>query len=302
MDVSGSSLSTTQPRWPRTRPPRTWNTCTAASSSSSANATTSASVPSPNTTACFSIARRSASRSSRSRAASSNSRFALASFMRRSSRLIMVSVLPAMKSQKSSTICRCSSARDPADARRAALADVAEQARPADLPGALEHAGRAGPRREHAQQQVERLADRPGVAVRAEVPHALALGAAHHLQPGVLLVQGDRERGIGLVVAVADVEPRVELLDPGVLELQRLDLGADDRPLDARGRRDHLPGALVQVAEVGEVGVQPLAQALRLADVDDPAALIAELVDPRFERDRARRGPVGRGIGHAIRG
>ena len=64
---------------------------------------------------------------------------------------------------------------DPADARRAALADVAEQARPADLPGALEHAGAAGARREHPQQQVERLADRPRVAVRAEVAHALAL-------------------------------------------------------------------------------------------------------------------------------
>ena len=30
----GSTLSTTQPRWPRTRPPRTWKTWTAASSSS----------------------------------------------------------------------------------------------------------------------------------------------------------------------------------------------------------------------------------------------------------------------------
>src|ERR1700759_2487785 len=57
--VISSNLSTTQPRWPRTRPPRTWKTCTAASSSSSANAITSASVPSPSTTACFSIARRS---------------------------------------------------------------------------------------------------------------------------------------------------------------------------------------------------------------------------------------------------
>ena len=70
---ASSVFSTTQPRWPRTRPPRTWKTCTAASSSSSAKATTSASVPSASTTACFSIARRSAARSSRSRAARSNS-------------------------------------------------------------------------------------------------------------------------------------------------------------------------------------------------------------------------------------
>ena len=56
---------------------------------------------------------------------------------------------------------------DPADAGGAALADVAEQAGPPDLAGPLEDAGRAGARREDPQQQVERLADRPGVARRA---------------------------------------------------------------------------------------------------------------------------------------
>ena len=126
---------------------------------------------------------------------------------------------------------------------RRALADVAEQARPADLAGPLEHPGRAGPGREHPQQQVERLADRPGVRVRPEVAHALLLRAAHHLQPRELLVERDREARVALVVAVADVEPRVELLDPGVLELQRLDLGRDDRPLDAGRGGDHRLGA-----------------------------------------------------------
>ncbi len=105
--VSASVFSTTQPRWPRTRPPRTWKTCTAASRGSSAKATTSASVPSPSTTVCFSIARRSAATSSRSRAARSNSSSALASAISRSSLRTMVSVRPAMKSQKSSTISRC---------------------------------------------------------------------------------------------------------------------------------------------------------------------------------------------------
>src|SRR3712207_8104550 len=57
------------------------------------------------------------------------------------------------------------------------LVDVAEQARPADLPGPLEDAVAAGAHREDAQQQVDRLADRPGVRVRPEVPAALALGA-----------------------------------------------------------------------------------------------------------------------------
>ena len=55
---------------------------------------------------------------------------------------------------------------DPADAGRRALADVAEQAGPADLRGALEDAVAARAHREDPQQQVDGLADRPGVASR----------------------------------------------------------------------------------------------------------------------------------------
>ena len=90
--------------------------------------------------------------------------------------------------------------------------------------------------REDPQQQVEGLADRPGMGVGPEVAGALALGAAHHLGPRELLAERHREVGVGLVVAVLDVEPRVVLLDPGVLELERLDLGGDHGPLDARRR------------------------------------------------------------------
>ena len=227
--VRSSTLSTTQPRWPRTRPPRTWKTWTAASSGSSASAIDVGvgavaehdglllhrPLEGPDVVAqpggplvllvgrgaCISF--------------SSRRRYGL--------------VWPAMKSQKSSTICAVLLGVDPADAGRRALADVAEQARPADLAGPLEDPRRAGAGREDAQQQVEGLADRPGVGVGAEVAHALALGAAHHLQPRELLVQRDGEARVALVVAVLDVEPRVELLDPGVLQLQRLDLGARRR-------------------------------------------------------------------------
>ena len=188
---------------------------------------------------------------------------------------------------------------DPADARRRALADVAEQARPADLPRALEHPGRAGPGREDPQQQVEGLADRPGVRVGPEVADALLLRPAHHLQPGELLVQRHRQAGVALVVAVLDVEARVELLDPAVLQLQRLDLGLDDGPLDAGRRGDHRLGARVQVGDVLEVRRQPRPEAVGLADVDDPAALVAEPVDARVVRDRARRGTVRRRICHS---
>ena len=113
-------------------------------------------------------------------------------------------------------------------------------------------------------------------------------------------MQRDGQRRVALVVAVLDVEARVVLLDPGVLELQRLDLGGDDGPLDGGGRRDHLAGARVQRRQVGEVAVQAAAQALGLADVDDPAGRVAEPVDPRRRRDRPRRRTVRRRVCHAL--
>ncbi len=184
---------------------------------------------------------------------------------------------------------------DPADAGRRALVDVAEQARPADLPGPLEHPGAARAYGEDAQQQVDRLADGPGVGVGAEVAGALALGAAHDLHAREVLAHGHREVGVGLVVAVLDVEARVELLDPGVFELQRLHLGADDRPVDVGGRGQHRLRARMQRGEVGEVGVEPLAQALGLADVDHPAVRVPEPVDPWGLGNRPRLGPETQG-------
>ena len=188
--------------------------------------------------------------------------------------------------------------RHPPDTGGGALADVAEQAGPADLRAALEHTRRAGAHREDPEQQVDGLADGPGVRVRAEVAHALLLRAAADHHPRELLVERDREPRVGLVVAVLHVEPRVELLDPGVLELERLDLGLDDRPLDRSGRRDHPRGALVQVGEVLEVRRQASPQRLRLAHVDHPTVRVAEAVDPRRVRDRPGCRSIGRGIGH----
>ena len=187
---------------------------------------------------------------------------------------------------------------DVPDAGRGALVDVAEQARPADLGGPLEDAVAARAHREHPQQQVDGLADRPGVAVRAEVAGALALRTAADHHPGELVADGHRQPRVGLVVAVLHVEPRVELLDPGVLQLERLDLGLHDRPLDAGGGRHHRGRAGVQVADVLEVRRQPGAQVLRLADVDDPALGVPEPVDARLGRDRPRFGPVRQGGWH----
>ena len=189
---------------------------------------------------------------------------------------------------------------DPPDARRRALVDVAQQARPADLTVPLEDSRGTGTRGEDPGQQIERLADRPGMRVRPEVAHSLASRPAVDHQPRVLLVQRHGEHRIGLVVAVADVEPRVELLDPVVFELQRLDFGVDHRPLDAGRGHHHLAGARRQARQVGEVGVQPAAQALGLADVDHPAVRIPEPVDARFDGDRPGSRSVRRWIGHGF--
>ena len=188
--------------------------------------------------------------------------------------------------------------RHVADARGRALVDVAQQAGATDLGRALEDAVAARAHREDAQQQVDGLADGPGVAVGAEVAGALALGAAtdHHARE--LLADGHRQPGVGLVVAVLDVEARVELLDPAVLQLQGLDLGVDDGPLHARAGGDHGRRARVEVADVLEVRRQARAQALGLADVDDAALGVAEAVDPRLGRDRPGRGSIGARHGH----
>ena len=86
-------------------------------------------------------------------------------------------VCPAMKSQNSSASAPVLGRVDPAHARSRALADVAEQARPADLARPLEDPGRAGTHREDPQQRVDGVPDRPGVRVRPEVADAAALGA-----------------------------------------------------------------------------------------------------------------------------
>ena len=126
---------------------------------------------------------------------------------------------------------------DPADARRRALADVAEQARPADLPGPAEDAGasRSGPGRPAAAGRAS-----PGSPRRARTGRSS--GRPSSSRPRITCSRGysssrvTARLGIGLVVPVADVEPRVELLDPVVLQLQRLDLGGHDGPLDAAPR------------------------------------------------------------------
>ena len=175
---------------------------------------------------------------------------------------------------------------DGADARRDALLDVRVEARATEALVAVELALGARADRERAQQQVERLADRVGVGVGTEVADALALGPPHHHGPRPLLVEGDREVRVGLVVLQPDVEPGPVLLDEVVLEEQRLDLVAHRDPLDRVGGVDHLRGSAPS-RPVAEVRHHPAAQALRLAHVEHAAVGVLELVRPRGVGDRS---------------
>ncbi len=187
---------------------------------------------------------------------------------------------------------------DPADARRRAPVDVAEQAGTADPSSLFEHPRAARTRRKDAQEQVEGLPDGPRVGVGTEVADAVALGTAHHLQARKLLVQRDGEARVALVVPVSDVEAGIELLDPRVLELKCFDLGRYDGPVHRTRGRHHVLGARVQVVDIGEVVRQPGAKVLRLAHVDHAAVLVEEPVHTRGLRNRSRRGTVGRRISH----
>ena len=90
--------------------------------------------------------------------------------------------------------------------------------------------------------------------------------------------------GIRLVVAQADVEARLVLLDEVLLGQQRLGLGRHDERVDPLDHRQQVAAHLR--ARVREVRRDPLLDRLRLADVDDGPLRVAEEVDARLVRQR----------------
>ena len=69
------------------------------------------------------------------------------------------------------------------------------------------------------------------------------MALAREVHAREVLVERDREERIGLVVAQADVEARLVLLDERVLGEQRLGLGGDEQELDLVDPADHLDRA-----------------------------------------------------------
>ncbi len=94
----------------------------------------------------------------------------------------------------------------------------------------------AGAHRERLDHQLDGLAHGPDLRVRTEVAGTGDAVVARDHHPRRLVGHGDRHERVALVVAELDVVRRDELLDPGVLELERLEVAGDRRPLDARRR------------------------------------------------------------------
>src|SRR6202012_4786953 len=116
------------------------------------------------------------------------------------------------------------------DAGRPAALDVGVEAGAA---GAAARLGAvAGAELEQFAEQVEGLAQALGAGERAEVGAVRAVFLAGEVDPGVVLVEADRDVGVGLVVAQADVEARAVALDEALLGEQRLGLAGGDQRVD----------------------------------------------------------------------
>ena len=170
------------------------------------------------------------------------------------------------------------------NARPRTPSDVVVEARPLRPRSLVEERVRARPHGEDSCQGVEGVPDRPGVAVRTEIPDALALPASQDLRPRPCLAHREGKVGIGLVVPIPDVEPGLVLLDQVVLEHQRVDLGRGDDPFDGRGVLHH--GGGPRMEGLAPVGGQALPQRRRLPGVDHPPVGVAEQVGAGGVRDR----------------
>ncbi len=186
----------------------------------------------------------------------------------------------------------------PSDAGRGALADVPEQAGPARLRGAFVGGVGAAPHGEDLEHQVDGLADGPDLGVRAKVACALEVAVAGDQHPRHLVLQGDRQIGVRLVVAELHVEGRVEFFDPRELELERLKFGAHHRPRDGRRRQHHPARALVQGVQRSEIVRQAGPKVFRLPYIEHPTRGVTEPVHAGGGGDFTRGGSPAHCVGH----
>ena len=182
--------------------------------------------------------------------------------------------------------------RDGLDAGALALLDVVQEARSLERPLAVLDLDGAGPEREEPADEVHRLVDAGRRRVRPEVAAAVVGELARAFHAREVVTEGDLDVRVALVVLEADVEARLEPLDEVRFEEERLRHGVGDGVLDLRHPVDDAADAvdLARRRRLLPVGADPVAQALRLADVDHVATVVLHEVDARPVRESLERG------------
>ena len=122
------------------------------------------------------------------------------------------------------------------------------------------------------------LAPEPGRDVRSAVRVCVLGHPPHHVQPGVLLGQGELQVGMVLVVAEEDVEAGLVALDEVVLEGQRLHLRVREHEVEVGDLGDHVAALGVDGPRGLEVRAHAVAQHAGLAHVEDVALRVLEHV------------------------
>ena len=163
-------------------------------------------------------------------------------------------------------------------------ADLIEQARPG---AALEEAVGAGADQERALQRRDGAVDGAGGCERPEILSGARLRAAMLEDLRRPMVAGDQDIGKRFVVAQLHVEARPQLLDQIGFEQQRLGLGRGRDDLDRNGSCNHAQDARRQRRVDARIGGKPLADVLRLADIEHVIAGVEHAVDA----GRGRRQP-----------
>ncbi|MNS77091.1 hypothetical protein D3C72_1106650 [compost metagenome] len=145
-------------------------------------------------------------------------------------------------------------------------------------------------------QQAQTFADRAGAGVRTEI---LALGlfrTAMNAQARKLSV-GEKDIGVGFVVAQQDVIGRAPFLDQRLLKQQGFGFVGGDRRLDLGDTR-YQCGGLGGKPGLAKVTRQAILEVLRLADVKQPRFAVEHAVHAGAPADGRQKGARIKGFGH----
>ena len=137
----------------------------------------------------------------------------------------------------------------------------------------------ADPHLEKLLHQLDRLARQPAGQERSEVVAAVLAHPPGECDARIVVPQRQLEIGIGLVVPQQDVVARLLLLDPVVLDQQRLGRRIRGHEVDVHRLRHHRRQARLMVAR--QVRRRPFAERRRLADVEDLPLGVLEDIDAR---------------------